>query len=72
MNAGTYSGSFSRPWSGMCLGRPTKVKGACSLSSDFVVLDVPPTPDLNIIVNSDANGLYSLRLIATISPFMAS
>ena len=72
MTAGTYSGSFSGPRSGMCLGRPTKAKEACSLTSDFVVLDVPPTPDLNVIVNSDANGLYSLRLIANTSPFVAS
>ena len=47
-------------------------KGDCSLTSDFVVLDGPPTPNLNVIVNSDANGLYSLRLIANTSPFAAS
>jgi len=72
MTAGTYSSSFSGPRSGMCLGRPTKAKGASSLTSDFVVLDVPPIPYLNVIVNSDVNGLYSLRFIATTSPFMAS
>ncbi|XP_065629619.1 uncharacterized protein LOC136067528 [Quercus suber] len=53
-------------------GADSLAKGASSLTSDFVVLDVPPTPDLNVIVNSDANGLYSFRLIATTSPFMAS
>ena len=61
----------------MCLGRlieeqTTFAKGACSLTSDFVVLDVPPNSELNVIVNSDANGLYSLRLIANTSPFVAS
>ncbi|XP_075649790.1 putative ribonuclease H protein At1g65750 isoform X3 [Castanea sativa] len=40
-------------------GADSLAKGACSLTSDFVVLDVPPTPNLNVIVNSDANGLYS-------------
>ena len=40
-------------------GAYSLTKGACSLTSDFVVLDVPPTPHLNVIVNSDTNGLYS-------------
>ncbi|KAK9988891.1 hypothetical protein SO802_029130 [Lithocarpus litseifolius] len=53
-------------------GANSLAKGACSLTSDFVVVDVPPTPDLNVIVNSDANGLYSLRLIANTSPFVTS
>lgn len=53
-------------------GANSLAKGACSLTSDFVVLYLPPTPDLNVIVNSDANGLYSLRLMANISPFVAS
>ena len=47
-------------------------KGACSLTSDFVIFYVPPTPNLNVIVDADANGLYSLRLIANTSPFVAS
>ena len=53
-------------------GAYSLTKGACSLTSDFVVLDVPPTLELNVIVNSDANGLYSLRLIANTLPFVAS
>ena len=53
-------------------GAASLARGACSLTSNFVVLDVPLTPDLNVIVNSDANGLYSLRLIANTFPFMAS
>ena len=47
-------------------------KGACSLISDFVVFDSPPTPNLNVIVDADANGLYSSRLIANTYPFVAS
>ena len=53
-------------------GVDSLAKGACSLTSDFVVFDVPPTPDLNVIVTADANGLYSLRLIANTSPYVAS
>ncbi|KAK9990873.1 hypothetical protein SO802_025858 [Lithocarpus litseifolius] len=53
-------------------GADSLAKGACSLSSDFVVLDAPSTLDLNVIVNSDANGLYSLRLIVNTLPFVAS
>ena len=47
-------------------------KGDCSLTSDFVVFYSPPTPDLNVIVDADANGLYSLRLITNTYPFVAS
>lgn len=47
-------------------------KGGCSLSVDFIVLDVPPTVELCVILNFDAYGLYSLRLSATTLPFMAS
>ena len=53
-------------------GADSLAKEACSLTFDFVVLDDLPTPNLNAIVNSDANGLYSLRLIANTSPFAAS
>ena len=53
-------------------GADCLAKGACSLTSDFVIFDVPPTPNLNVIVDADANGLYSLRLIANTSPFVAS
>ena len=53
-------------------GADSLAKGACSLTSDFVVFDVSPTPDLNVIVTADANGLYSLRLIANTSPYVAS
>ena len=38
---------------------------------NFVVLDAPPTDELCVILNSNASGLYSLRLLATASPFMA-
>ena len=38
-------------------GVDSLAKEACSLTFDFVVLDDPPTPNLNVIVNSDANGL---------------
>ena len=47
-------------------------KGGCSLLRNFVVLDCPPTDELCHILDSDASGLYSLRLVATTSPFMAS
>ena len=53
-------------------GADCLAKGACSLTFDFVIFDVPPTPDLNVIVTADANGLYSLRLIANTSHFVAS
>ena len=54
-------------------GAECLAKGACSLTltSNFVIFDVPPTPNLNVIVDADANGLYSLRLIANTSPFVA-
>ena len=53
-------------------GADCLAKGACSLTSDFVVFYSPPTFDLNVIVDADANGLYSLRLIANTYPFVAS
>ena len=53
-------------------GADCLAKGVCSLISDFVVFDSPPTPDLNVIVDVDANDLYSLRLIANTYPFVAS
>ena len=53
-------------------GADSLAKGACSLSTDFAILDVPPNSKLNVIVNSDAHGLYSLRLSTIASPFMAS
>ena len=53
-------------------GPDSFAKGTCSLTSDFVVFDVPPTPDLNVIVTADANGLYSLKLLANTSPFVVS
>ena len=45
-------------------GADSLAKGACSLTTNFVILDVPPTLDLNVIANSDAHGLYSLRFTA--------
>ena len=53
-------------------GADCLAKGACSLISDFVVFDSPPTPNLNVIVDADANGLYSSSLIANTYPFVAS
>ena len=53
-------------------GPDSLAKGTCSLTSDFVVFDVSPTPDLNVIVTADANGLYCLKLIANTSPFVVS
>ena len=53
-------------------GVDSLTKRACSLSTDFAILDVPPNFELNVIVNSYAYSLYSLRLLATTSPFMAS
>ena len=47
-------------------------KGGCTLDGNFVVLDTPISEDLCIILNFDALGLYSLRLVANTSPFMAS
>ena len=39
---------------------------------NFVVLDSPNSAGLCIILDSDASGLYSLRLLASTSPFMPS
>ena len=39
---------------------------------NFVVLDSPNPDELCIILDSDAFGLYFLRLSASTSPFMAS
>ena len=47
-------------------------KGGCTLSGNFVVLDSPPIDDLFIILNSDAFGMYSVRLLSITSPFVAS
>ena len=38
----------------------------------FVVLNAPNSDELCINLESDAYGLYSLRLVANTSPFMAS
>ena len=48
------------------------VKGGYNFSGTFVVLDYPYSEELCNILNSDASGLYSLRFIASTSPFMAS
>ena len=47
-------------------------KGGCTLDGNFVVLDTPISEDLCNILNSDALGMYSLRLVANTSTFMAS
>ena len=47
-------------------------RAGCSLLGNFVVLDAPPNEGLCSILNADANGLCTLRLLARTSPFMAS
>ncbi|KAK7817373.1 hypothetical protein CFP56_042843 [Quercus suber] len=47
-------------------------KGGCTLIGNFVVLDSPNSDELCIILDSDAFGLYFLRLSTSTSPFMAS
>ena len=47
-------------------------KGGCNMIGTFVVLDAPNSDELCIKLESDAYGLYSLRLLANTSPFMAS
>ena len=53
-------------------GGKNLAKGDCSLVADFIVLDVPLIVELCVILNSNAYGLYSLRLLATTLPFVAS
>ena len=57
-------------------GADCLAKKACSLVNDaindFVILNVPPSPDLDVILNSDVHSLYSLRLIANMSPYVTS
>ena len=48
------------------------VKGGCTLDGDFVVLDTPISEELCFILDFDVSGLYSLRLLASTSSFMAS
>ena len=47
-------------------------KEGYSLSADFVVLDSPYFVELCIILDSNAIGMYSLRLSATILHTLAS
>ena len=47
-------------------------KEGCTLIVNFVVLDSPNSDELCIFLDSDASGLYSLRLLASTSPFMPS
>ena len=47
-------------------------KGDYTLIGNFVVLDSPISDELYIILDSDASSLYSLKLSAITSPFMAS
>ena len=47
-------------------------KGVYTLIGNFVVLDSPISDELYIILDSDASSLYSLKLSAITSPFMAS
>ncbi|XP_023898480.1 uncharacterized protein LOC112010364 [Quercus suber] len=46
-------------------------RAGCSLNEDFVVLDLPSSNVLLNMLSLDATGLYSLRLTAMTSPFMA-
>ena len=48
------------------------VKGGYTFIGNFVVLDSPISDELCIILDSDASGLYSLRLSTNTLPFMAS
>jgi len=47
-------------------------KGGCTFDGDFVVLDTPVSEELCIILDSDASGMYFLRILANTLPFMAS
>ena len=47
-------------------------KGGCTLIVNFVILDSPNSDELCINLDSDVFGLYSLRLLANTSHFMAS
>nr|XP_023914761.1 uncharacterized protein LOC112026315 [Quercus suber] len=51
-------------------------KKACELVNDvvndFVVLNAPPSPDLDVILSSDIQDLYSLRLTANMLTFITS
>ena len=44
-------------------------KGGCYLLEDFVVLKLPPNDSFYVMLNSDASGLYSLRLSTNTSLF---
>ena len=44
----------------------------CYLDDDFVVLDSPLSNDFCILLNVDATGMYSLRLLANSQPTLAS
>ena len=48
------------------------VIGGCYLLEDFVVLELPPNDSFYVMLNSDAFGLYSLRLSTNTLPFLAS
>ena len=49
-------------------GANSLAKGACSLSSDFVVLDAPPTPEKGFVVleNRHYSEYYFLKPIETL------
>ena len=47
-------------------------RACCSFSGIFVVLNAPPNDEFCNILNADTDGLYTLRLSARTSPFMAS
>ena len=47
-------------------------KGGCTLIENFVVLDSPNLDELCIFLDSDAFGLYTLRLSTSTSSFMAN
>ena len=58
-------------WEANCCA-DSLAKGGCYLLKDFVVLELPLNDSFYVMLNSDASGLYSLRLSANTSPFLAS
>ena len=57
-------------------GTDCLAKKACDLVNDvvndFILLNAPPSLDLDVILSSDVHGLYSLRPTANTLPFVTS
>ena len=47
-------------------------KQGCCMREDFVIFEFSPSIDLDRLLISDVNGLYSYRRIATTLAFVAS